>query len=61
MVAAQWLQDWEAELRRLQELAVLAASKYKLEKDELPVLKREISEKEAEIPNLITEADEVCS
>ncbi|OSD07185.1 hypothetical protein PYCCODRAFT_1402589 [Trametes coccinea BRFM310] len=57
----QELQDWEAELRRLQELAVLAASKYKLEKDELPALKREISEKEAEIPNLTTEADEASA
>ncbi|CDO71491.1 hypothetical protein BN946_scf184909.g85 [Trametes cinnabarina] len=54
----QELQDWEAELRRLQDLAVLAASKHKLEKVELPALKQEINEKEAEIPNLTTEADE---
>lgn len=53
------LQDWEAELRRLQELAVLAAAKNKLEGTELPSLQKEIASKEAEIPGLTTEADEV--
>ncbi|KAI0355000.1 hypothetical protein OH77DRAFT_379120 [Trametes cingulata] len=53
------LQDWEAELRRIQELAVLAATKSKLETTELPALEKEIAEKEAEIPSLTSEADEV--
>ncbi|KAI0822321.1 hypothetical protein BC628DRAFT_691139 [Trametes gibbosa] len=55
------LQDWEAELRRLQELAVLAAAKNKLEGTELPSLQKEIASKEAEIPGLTTEADEAIS
>ena len=55
----QELQDWETELKRLQDLAVLAASKSKLETVELPALQKEIAEKDAEIPALTAEADEV--
>ncbi|KAI0657387.1 hypothetical protein C8Q70DRAFT_1004323 [Cubamyces menziesii] len=55
----QELQDWETELKRLQDLAVLAASKSKLETVELPALQKEIAEKDAEIPTLTAEADEV--
>lgn len=57
----QELQDWEAELKRLQDLAVLAAAKTKLESVELPAIQKELAVKEAEIPGLTTEADEVCS
>lgn len=57
----QELQDWEAELKRLQDLAVLAAAKTKLESVELPAIQKELAVKDAEIPGLTTEADEVCS
>lgn len=57
----QELQDWEAELKRLQDLAVLAAAKTKLESVELPAIQKELAVKEAEIPGLTTEADEVYS
>lgn len=52
------LQDWESELKRLQELAVLSASKNNLETVDLPVLEKQIKSKEAEIPALTTEAEE---
>ncbi|KAI0771249.1 hypothetical protein BD413DRAFT_604552 [Trametes elegans] len=55
------LQDWEVELKRLQELAVLAASKNKLETVELPSIQKELSAKEAEIPGLTSEADEASA
>ncbi|KAH9891681.1 hypothetical protein C8Q73DRAFT_746760 [Cubamyces lactineus] len=57
----QELQDWETELKRLQDLAVLAASKSKLETVELPALQKEIAGKEAEIPTLTAEADEASA
>ncbi len=56
----QELLDWEAELKRLQDLAVLAAAKTKLESVELPAIQKELAAQEAEIPGLTTEADEVC-
>lgn len=52
------LQDWESELKRLQELAVLSASKNNLETVDLPALEKQIKSKEAEIPALTTEAEE---
>ncbi|KAL1950586.1 hypothetical protein VTO73DRAFT_5710 [Trametes versicolor] len=57
----QELQDWEAELKRLQDLAVLAAAKTKLESVELPAIQKELAVKEAEIPGLTTEADEATA
>lgn len=55
------LQDWESELKRLQDLAVLSASKNNLETVDLPSLEKQIEAKEAEIPALTTEAGEVSS
>ncbi|KAI0670775.1 hypothetical protein C8Q78DRAFT_1078750 [Trametes maxima] len=57
----QELQDWESELRRLQDLAVLAAAKSKLETTELPALQKEIGAVEAELPGLTGEADEAST
>lgn len=53
------LQDWESELKRLQELAVLSASRTNLQTVELPALEKQIKAKEAEIPALLADADEV--
>ena len=53
------LHDWESELKRLQDLAVLSASKNNLQTVELPSLEKQIKAKEAEIPALTTEAEEV--
>ena len=55
------LQDWEIELKRLQDIAVLAASRSSLQNVELPALEKQIKAAEAEIPGLTNEADEVRS
>lgn len=52
------LLDWESELRRLQELAVLAASRTNLQTVEIPALVKQVKAKEAEIPGLTAEAEE---
>ncbi|PIL22506.1 hypothetical protein GSI_15195 [Ganoderma sinense ZZ0214-1] len=52
------LQDWESELKRLQELAVISASKNNLETVDLPALEKQIKAKEAEIPALTNEVEE---
>lgn len=54
------LQDWESELKRLQDLAVLSASRSNLQSVELPALEKQIKAKEAEIPGLTAEAEEVA-
>lgn len=51
--------DWETELKRLQDLAVLSAARDNLESLELPSLHKQITTIEAEIPGLTTEAAEV--
>ena len=53
------LQDWESELKRLQDLAVLSASKNNLETVDIPSLEKQIKAQEAEIPALTAEADDV--
>ncbi|KAI1789650.1 hypothetical protein LXA43DRAFT_1020614 [Ganoderma leucocontextum] len=55
------LQDWESELKRLQDLAVLSASKNNFETVDLPSLEKQIMAKEAEIPALTTEAEETAT
>ena len=55
------LQDWESELKRLQELAVLSASLSNLKTIELPSIEEKIKALELEIPGLTTESDEVGS
>ncbi len=51
------LQDWEAELKRLQDLSVLSASRNHLQSVELPALETKAKGKEAEIPGLRAEAE----
>lgn len=53
------LLDWESELKRLQELAVLSAARTNLQTVELPALEKQIKAKDIEIPGLTTEAEEV--
>ncbi|KAI0755005.1 hypothetical protein C8Q80DRAFT_404011 [Daedaleopsis nitida] len=55
------LQDWESELKRLQELAVLSAARTNLQTVELPALEKQIQAKEADIPGLTTEAEEASA
>ncbi|TBU46351.1 hypothetical protein BD309DRAFT_1078711 [Dichomitus squalens] len=55
------LQDWESELKRLQDLAVLSASKNNVQTAELPSLEKQVKVKEAEIPALTTEAEEASN
>ena len=55
------LADWESELKRLQELAVLSASRSNLQNVELPAIEKQINAAEAELPSLTTEAEEVCA
>ena len=57
----QELQEWEDELKRLQDLAVLAASRANLHSVEIPALEKQIKAFEAEIPGLTTEANEARS
>ncbi|KAI0699279.1 hypothetical protein C8T65DRAFT_659755 [Cerioporus squamosus] len=54
------LQDWETELKRLQDLAVLSASRNNLESVEVPTLEEEIKVKDAEIPGLRAEAEKAA-
>ena len=53
------LQDWEAELKRLQDLAVLSAAKSNLQTVEIPSLEKDIKVKESELPALAAEAEGV--
>ncbi|RPD62360.1 hypothetical protein L227DRAFT_34009 [Lentinus tigrinus ALCF2SS1-6] len=51
------LQDWELELKRLQDLAVLSAAHNNLVSFEIPSLDEQLKSKEAEIPGLLAEAE----
>lgn len=55
----QEVQEWEKELRRLQELSIVAAGRDKLKSVELPALERQIQQKEAELPAASKKAQEV--
>ncbi|OBZ71496.1 DNA repair protein RAD50 [Grifola frondosa] len=55
------LKEWDLELKRLQELAVVAASRETLRSAELPALEQQIKEKEAEIPGLTEKAEQLLN
>lgn len=55
----QEVKDWESELKRLQALAVVAAERDKLKSNQLPLLERQVEEKEAELPVASKKAEEV--
>ncbi|PSR71740.1 hypothetical protein PHLCEN_2v12388 [Hermanssonia centrifuga] len=49
--AKEDIRDWEQELKRVQALGLLAAERDKLKSSEIPVLEKQIQEKEAELPS----------
>ncbi|KAH9922826.1 P-loop containing nucleoside triphosphate hydrolase protein [Epithele typhae] len=55
------LEDWEAEVKRLQELAVQSASRANLQNVEIPGLDKQIAAVEESIPELTTKADEASA
>ena len=60
-VYGQELQEWEAELRRLQDLLVVDKARQKLVSTDLPDLERQITQYETELPDLTSKAEEVCN
>ncbi len=59
--AKEDIRDWEQELKRVQALGLLAAERDKLKSSEIPVLEKQIQEKEAELPSATKEAEKVRS
>lgn len=53
------LRDWEEEVKRLQGLGVLAASRDKLNTIEVPALQKQIKEKEDELPLVLGKSEKV--
>lgn len=53
------LDEWDGELRRLQDLMLLDKTRQKLVDSELPELKQQIEEQEANLPDITSKAEEV--
>lgn len=53
------LDEWDGELRRLQDLMLLDKTRQKLVDSELPELKKQIEEQEANLPDITSKAEEV--
>ena len=55
------LLEWTTELKRLQDLIPIDASKTRLKDVEIPALEQQIKEQEAAIPAISTKAEEVLA